>query len=501
MNALIYARVSTDEQKDAATIDVQIETCRAHAARMGWAVADVFADDGVSGTIALTDRPQGARLLAAANKDTAIIILCVDRLTRDGETGIPAYNKLVKLSGGNVNFVNQSVDDTVDGKMTFGIFLVIAEWERGTIRRRTMKGKQDAIRKDKIHAAATPAYGYRRVTVIDDDGRPVLKDNGRVLTRVEVRPDTAAVVRRVFELYLSGTGPDVINTTLQREGIPAPSAAHKEDNPNAKHVGRGWHRGRVLEILKRQAYTGVGVYNPGDPNREGRKLDETIETAYPPIISPDTYIRAQELMDGRKTGPRKGRLFILQGKTFCFCGARLSPSGGKARGKSGKMYRCGNRQHNRGFPSVVEAHKGKKWSWPAEMLETLTKRFVNAWFADPTRLAPHLEQVYRAEQAAIESEANEVNGLRAKLAELKSRKDNILDLAERGLDKDTVVERLAAIDKEQVGIEKRLAVATRKAVKQADKVDMLLRMRGHLLARLVGRDVDDVLGEMPMQLT
>jgi hypothetical protein len=55
----LYMRVSSEEQRDAGTIQTQSDSLTRHAATCGFEVSEVYADDGVSGTIPLHERPDG----------------------------------------------------------------------------------------------------------------------------------------------------------------------------------------------------------------------------------------------------------------------------------------------------------------------------------------------------------------------------------------------------------------------------------------------------------
>jgi hypothetical protein len=64
-----YCRVSTDQQRDSGiSIEEQRRKIEARAAEMGWNLAGVFVDAGVSGSIPLAQRPEGARLLEALRR-------------------------------------------------------------------------------------------------------------------------------------------------------------------------------------------------------------------------------------------------------------------------------------------------------------------------------------------------------------------------------------------------------------------------------------------------
>lgn len=70
-------------------------------------------------------------------------------------------------------------------------------------------------------------YGYR-----------MMEDN-----TLEIVPEEATVVQRIFEMYINGAGSSTIAATLDREGIPS-------------RVGKGWRPQTILEMLANEKYMG-----------------------------------------------------------------------------------------------------------------------------------------------------------------------------------------------------------------------------------------------------
>jgi hypothetical protein len=81
MRAVIYARYSSDQQREASIAD-QIEVCRRYAERQGWTVVDHYSDAALSG--ASRHRPAFQKLLREAGQRRFDIVLCeaIDRLGR-----------------------------------------------------------------------------------------------------------------------------------------------------------------------------------------------------------------------------------------------------------------------------------------------------------------------------------------------------------------------------------------------------------------------------------
>src|ERR671914_1924839 len=72
----LYLRVSSEEQRDRETIEIQREFLEPYCELYGFEVVKTYADDGVSGTIPLHERPEGRQLLddAKEGKFQAVLV-------------------------------------------------------------------------------------------------------------------------------------------------------------------------------------------------------------------------------------------------------------------------------------------------------------------------------------------------------------------------------------------------------------------------------------------
>lgn len=148
-----YVRVSTSEQ---ATNGDSLETQKAkitgYAMMQGWTVADIFVEAGVSGSIPLSDRPEGQRLLGAVGKGDIIITPKLDRMFRSASDALATLEEL-KAQGTGLVMIDLGGDVTGNGisKLVFTILSAVAENERERIRER--------IREVKRHLASQGVYG------------------------------------------------------------------------------------------------------------------------------------------------------------------------------------------------------------------------------------------------------------------------------------------------------------------------------------------------------
>jgi DNA invertase Pin-like site-specific DNA recombinase len=135
--AAIYARVSTTGTQNP---QMQLEEIREYCKRRGWEVSDEYVDAGISGS--KERRPQLDRLLSDCRKRKvdAVVVYRYDRFARSLRQLVNALEEFRSLG---IEFVSlhEGVDtSTANGRLVFGIFATIAEFERELIRERVRSG-------------------------------------------------------------------------------------------------------------------------------------------------------------------------------------------------------------------------------------------------------------------------------------------------------------------------------------------------------------------------
>jgi DNA invertase Pin-like site-specific DNA recombinase len=147
MRAAIYARVSTTNNGQSP--EMQLCELREYCERRGWQTSGEFVDAGISG--AKERRPQLDSLLAACRKRLvdAVIVYRYDRFARSLRQLVNALEEFRSLG---IEFISlhEGVDtSTPNGRLVFGIFATIAEFERELIRDRVISGIAAAKSKGK----------------------------------------------------------------------------------------------------------------------------------------------------------------------------------------------------------------------------------------------------------------------------------------------------------------------------------------------------------------
>jgi DNA invertase Pin-like site-specific DNA recombinase len=249
MRAVIYARYSSDQQREA-SIEDQLEVCRRVIQREGWQLVDTYADRALSG--ASRQRPAYQQMLADAERGRFDVIVCeaLDRLGRKLADIADLYDRLafrgVKLFAANAGEITQ---------IHVGLLGTMSQLYLSDLRDKTKRGQLGRVLQGKI--AGGLAYGYD--VVEGKDGR-----GGRRVNEAQ-----ASVVRRIFRAYAAGQSPRALARALNAEGVPGPGGRAWGDTTIRGQVDRG------TGILNNPIYIGRLEWNRTsyikDP-RTGRRV-------------------------------------------------------------------------------------------------------------------------------------------------------------------------------------------------------------------------------------
>jgi site-specific DNA recombinase len=206
--AILYARVSTDEQaRSGYSIPDQLGTLRAYAAEQGYEVKEECVDDGWSG--ADPDRPGLRRVMDLAQAGRAEVVVAIkrDRFFRSR-----LYRLLMDKDLEEHGVRLEALNDT-GNRIGDGVQDDFAEWEREQITERTTAGRREKARQGKVIAGRLPNYGFRF---------------GPDRESYEVVEEEIVVVRRIFSELASRASVNSICTTLDADGVP-PSGKGKKN--------------------------------------------------------------------------------------------------------------------------------------------------------------------------------------------------------------------------------------------------------------------------------
>ena len=220
-----YARVSKDTERLLHSASAQVSYYSERIQRNPeWEYAGVFADFGLTGT--KETRPEFQRMLQECRegKIDLILVKSISRFARNTLTLLNTVRELKGLGIG-VYFEEQKLDTlSGDGEFMLTILASFAQEESRSV----SENCKWRIRKKFEQGIPTGfgMYGYK-------------VRNGSFA----IKPEEAAVVRRIFQMYLEGMGSVKIMKLLTEEGVPAP-------------LGGLWNASVVMEMLKNEKYVG-----------------------------------------------------------------------------------------------------------------------------------------------------------------------------------------------------------------------------------------------------
>lgn len=164
-----------------------------------------------------------------------------------------------------------------------------------------------------------PAYGYKKST---EEKNKIIIDEA-----------VSSIVKRIFNLALSGISCRQIAVTLNDENIPTPS-----DYAGIKISGKGiysgkWSSERVTFMLKNQVYIGNMVQGRVKKIRyKSKKILKLpqqdwiiVENTHDPIIEKEVFDKVQILIDSRTSTRSRKYEYLLKGLLYCHdCGYPLA---------------------------------------------------------------------------------------------------------------------------------------------------------------------------------
>ena len=391
--ALIYIRVSTTKQdRDGYSVPMQKERLVSYCQAMGWVVAGVFVDPGVSGSS--LDRPGLAELIRAveAGKGDVVLVYKLDRLSRSQRNIIYLLEDVFQPAGVAFVSMQESFDtSTVYGKAMLGILSVFAQMEREVITERTMLGRSGRAEKGFFHGGGTDPIGYDYV-----DGQLVVNE------------EEAAQVRQVYELYAAGVSVSEITRRM--------------DGYSTKHGG--WHHtSTVGNVLDNPLYSGTvrfdGVAAPG---------------VHEPIVPAALDAQVKERRARVRRAVTVDTPYLLTGLIYCArCGARYFPN---KRPNGRVVYSC----HSRAKKSrkMVKDPNCKAPHYPIAEVDAMVEAELLR-FSD----APGLVHKKRAAESSSE-EVQRLDGEISKLMDLYQR-DEITDI-------DQIANKIQELHRKRMGI-------------------------------------------------
>ena len=419
MRAAIYARYSSDNQRDA-SIEDQVRLCRKRIDAEGWLLTEVYSDHAISG--ASTLRPGYQKMLEDARNGGLDILVAeaLDRLSRDQENIAGLYKQLsfasvqiITLSEGEINELHVGLKGTMNA-----LFLK-------DLAHKTRRGLEGRVRQGK--SGGGNAYGYDVVKKVDAAGEPIRGE--RRINEIE-----AGVVQRIFEAFAAGHSPRAIAKTLNADGVIGPRGRPWRDT-----TIRGHHTRRT-GILRNDLYVGKLIWNKqryvknpdtgkrlARPNPETEWIIEDVPTLR--ILDQVLWDKVQERLNGIRTSApvtkaRQTRFWEKRRAKHLLTGMLICGTCGSTMTTAGKDYlACGAARGS----GICESRRGiKRDVIERTVLETLrqnlmqpelVEEFIREFHAEVNKHRHDLELTHEVKRRDYDAMVRRLDGLYEAIAD------------------------------------------------------------------------------------
>ena len=311
MKAIIIARVSTEEQKEAGnSLPAQITRLEKYCQSKSFEVIKKFSFD----ESAYKDkRDEFDKLLDVvkeiSNKEkVAVCFDKVDRLSRSiFDKRVGALYEMAVADKIELHFVSdgQVIDNKMSAveKFQFGMSLGLAKYYSDAISDNVKRAQEQMIRQG-VWPSKAP-LGYKNIRLNEKQ------------TEIQIDPDHADLIRKAFEWYATG------NYSL--------STLRKRLTEAGMVIDINLSQGIMDWILKNPFYYGDMLWN-----------GKLYPHKYDPLVSKDVFDKVQEIKEGWHKKPFKwaSKPFVFRGLIKCgYCGCMIT---GEMAKKKYRYYHCTN---------------------------------------------------------------------------------------------------------------------------------------------------------------
>lgn len=419
MRLALYARVSTEEQREGQNIDSQVAELERFSREKGWPIAGTYKDEGWSG--AVMERPDLDRLRDDAQKGVfdAVLINDVDRLARD-VAHLGVIKRDLERRGVRVIFRKLPSEASPTHNLMVNILGSFAEFERELIADRTRRGRRHKVEVRKQYLGSNTAYGYSYTPQDRTAGRDGI---------LAVNPVEASVVRRMFDW-------------VDREGLSARKVLNRlnELKVTPRKGAARWGKSSVLRILRSETYAGLWHYNkfqccePQNPASSPRyrrrskcSMRQRPKSEWLPLELPESlrivprqcWERVQQQLDRNITfSPRNERhAYLLKGLVRCgACSARYG--GDPCHGKF--YYRC-------------IARCGKMLTVREGLLDESVKEAVKALLLNPSTILSQVRELDNAEKQAARQQVKTAQTSAVEIKRIDAEEQRVLEAYRTGI--------------------------------------------------------------------
>ena len=399
MTAVIYARYSSDSQREA-SIEGQLRDCKDYAERNGITIVGTYIDRAYSAKT--DDRPEFQRMVqdSARKIFDAVLVWKLDRFARNRYDAV-FYKRQLEKNNVHLVSVMEPILDGPEGIMIESLLIGMAEYYSAELAIKVASGERENALKCKYNGGVVP-LGY----VIGKEDR-----------LYHIDPETAPIVQEIFTRYADGEPAEKIAASLNERGLRT-------------RTGKPFVKNSFFQIFKNRRYIGEYSYK-----------DIVIPGGVPAIVDKDLFDRVQERFAKNKIThgrPAKEAInYLLTTKLSCGkCGTLMGGESGTSHmGTTYHYYKCGKAKRKGQAHCSLKAIRKE----PLErfVVDTAVKLVLN----DP--VIEHLTDLILEAQGR---ENTRLPVLKEQLRDTEKRLSNLLEAIEQGILTPTTKQRLDELE-------------------------------------------------------
>ena len=399
MTAVIYARYSSDSQREA-SIEGQLRDCKDYAEKNGITVVGTYIDRAYSAKT--DDRPDFQRMIKDSAKKIFDVVL-VWKLDRFARNRYDAVNYKYQLEKNGVHLVSamEPISQGPEGIMVESMLIGMAEYYSAELALKVARGERENALQCKYNGGIVP-LGF---TIGKED------------RLYHIDPETAPIVQEIFTRYANGEPAEKIAASLNERGLRT-------------RTGKPFVKNSFFQIFRNRRYIG-----------EYRYKDIVTPGGIPAIVDEDLFDRVQQRFEQNRIAhgrPAKEDVsYLLTTKLFCGkCGTLMGGESGTSHmGNTYYYYKCGNaKRHGKAHCDLKAIRKE-----PLERFVVDTA--IKVIFSDEI-----IERLIDLVMEAQQQENTRLPVLKEQLRDTEKRLANLLEAIEQGILTPTTKQRLDELE-------------------------------------------------------
>lgn len=409
-DVVLYLRYSSSGQSDQ-SIEGQLRDCRAFCKANHYRIVGIYVDRATTARKDVEKRVHLMEMITDSAKQNwrYVVVWKLDRFARNRNDSAVMKVKLRK-NGVKVLSATEHLTDSPESIILESVLEGMAEFFSAELSQKVTRGMRETALKCNSVGGHIP-LGYK---VIDH--------------KLVIDPNTAPIVCEAFALYANGVSVAEICRQFNAKGYR--TAKNSQFN-----------RSSFKAMFRNQRYIGTYKYK-----------DIVVENGIPAIIDKDVFTKVQERLHKATDAPARGKAkvdYLLSGKLFCgHCGSPMDgESGTGRRGRVYNYYVCYSKKRKRGCDKRPLKKEYIENIVAQDALNLLTDDLID----EIANMAIHQSEVDMMTETRLPT-------LITKKKDVEMSIENITTAIEKGIASETLMNRLAQLEREKKNIEKEIKV-------------------------------------------